>query len=286
MKRLYGIAGDGRASRHLRRYFALLGIPYKLWHRRSGKSPEAVLAPCTAVFVLLPDAAIEPFITAHPFLKDKTVIHFSGSLSVPGAFAMHPFRPLASRPLTLSEYRAVPFALEPGVSLRRLVPEFRNPSFTVRPERKPLYHALCVLGANLPVLLWSRALAGLSAFGVSRAAATAYFRSSLDNFAADPAGALTGPLVRGDAATVSANIKALGRDPYARIYSSFADAYLKHGKRHGRGDRVSKTLSEAEACAATRPSEEGRPRCGRPRVLRSGLPVRAQDDHYENNRLL
>ncbi len=227
MKRLYGIAGDGRASRHLRRYFRLLGLPYKLWHRRLGKTPGAVLAPCSTVFVLLPDAAILPFINSNPFLRKKTLVHFSGSLTLPGVRAMHPFRPLSGRLLDLAAYRAIPFAVEPGFPLKRLVPEFGNPSFTVRPEDKPLYHALCVLGANLPVLLWSRAAAGLSAFGVSRAAAGDYFRSSLDNFAADPERAFTGPIARGDRATVAANIKALGRDPYAGVYKAFAGAYKR-----------------------------------------------------------
>lgn len=241
MKRLYGIAGDGRASRHLQRYFGLLDIPYKLWHRRSGRDPEAVLAPCSTVFVLLPDAAIAPFVAAHPFLKDKTLVHFSGSLVLPGVFSMHPFRPLAGRQLTLEDYRAIPFALEPGVPLKRLVPEFQNPVLRLRPEDRPLYHALCVLGANLPVLLWSRALAGLSAFGVTPSAAAAYFRASLDNFAADPAGALTGPLARGDRATISSDLKALGRDPYAQIYKAFAKAHLR-GKERPRRPRLETKL--------------------------------------------
>jgi hypothetical protein len=227
MKRIYGIAGDGRASRHLQRYFGLLGLPYKLWHRRSGKSPEAVLAPCSTVFLLLSDSAIAPFVAAHPFLNNKTLVHFSGSLSLPGVHAMHPFRPLSARPLTLAEYEAIPFALEPGSSLKRLVPELRNPVLRVRPEEKALYHALCVIGANLPVLLWSRAAAGLASFGVTRAAAAAYFRSSLDNFSADPARALTGPIARGDQATIRANIKALGRDPYAGVYRAFDKAYKR-----------------------------------------------------------
>ncbi len=275
MKRLYGIAGDGRASRHLQRYFKLLGIPFKLWHRRSGLNPEAVLAPCSAVFLLLSDSAIAPFIAAHPFLKDKRLIHFSGSLRVKGAAAMHPFMPLASRPLTLEQYRTLPFALEPGVSLAELVPEFSNPSFRVRAQDKPLYHALCVLGANLPVLLWSRAQTGLSAFGVPPAAAAAYFRASLDNFIADPARALTGPIARSDAATINSNIKALGRDPYADIYKAFARAYLRGKERKnvvshtvlatpalGLGAYASLGLREGFA----NPSPSGKPVAGKSKV--------------------
>ena len=228
MKRSYGIAGNGRASAHLQAYFRLLNIPFRLWHRRSGLNPGAVLAPCATVFLLLKDSAIAPFIAAQPFLKKKRLIHFSGSLSVEGAAAMHPFMPLATRPLTLADYRAIPFALEPGVSLKKLVPEFSNPVFRVPRGQKARYHALCALGANLPVLLWTKVLRDLAAdFGVPPAAARAYFSASLSNFISDPAGALTGPIARRDAATVRADITALGRDPYAKIYKAFDRAYTR-----------------------------------------------------------
>ncbi|MDQ7772332.1 MAG: DUF2520 domain-containing protein [Elusimicrobiales bacterium] len=223
MKKFYGIAGDGRASIHLQAYFRLLKVPYKVWSRRRGLAPERVLGGCGAVFLLLKDAAIAPFLAAHPFLAGKRVMHFSGSLSVPGAVALHPLMPLAGRPLTLAEYRAIPFALEPGVSLRRLVPEFANPVLRVRREDRPLYHALCVLGGNLPVLLWSKAAGELGRrFGVKPAQAARYFRAALDNFEAAPETALTGPIARRDRATVAAGVRALGADPYARVYSLFA----------------------------------------------------------------
>lgn len=229
MKRLYGIAGDGRASRHLQRYLRLLGIPYRLWHRRLGIPPGEALAPCGTVFLLLNDSAIPPFLAAHPFLRDRRLIHFSGSLRLPGVTAMHPFMPLASRPLTLPQYKAIPFALEPGQSLRRLVPELPNPAFRVSPRQKRRYHALCALGANLPVLLWRKASAGLAAYGVSAEEAASYFQASLDNFRRDPEGALSGPIARGDAATVSSDIAALGRDPYAEVYEAFARAHAPAG---------------------------------------------------------
>lgn len=288
MKRSYGIAGNGRASAHLQAYFRLLKIPYKLWHRRSGLPPEAVLAGCSTVFILIKDAEIAPFIAAHPFLKDKRLVHFSGSLSIEGAAAMHPFMPLASRPLTLEEYRAIPFALEPGVSLKKLMPEFSNPVFRVRRADKPLYHALCVIGANLPVLLWQKSMAGLHAkFSVPREAAQAYFRASLENFAAAPGQALTGPIARGDSATIAANLRALARDPFAEVYRAFAQAYpnknSRYQSRRAGGDRVSKPVTKAEACLATRPSDEARGRCSRRRGLHPGHRRHARRPSTDEN---
>jgi predicted short-subunit dehydrogenase-like oxidoreductase (DUF2520 family) len=225
MKRTYGIAGNGRASTHLQAYFRLLNIPYKLWRRRGGLTPEEALGGCSSVFILLTDGAIAGFIAANPFLKGKTLIHFSGSLRVKGAAAMHPFMPLAGRTLSLAEYRRIPFALDAGSSLRKLVPEFSNPAFKISWKDKKLYHALCALGANLPVLLWRKAILDLNGkFGIPRAQVERYLQASLDNFKADPAGALSGPIARRDARTIKSDVKALG-GPYAAAYAALAKIY-------------------------------------------------------------
>ena len=39
--------------------------------------------------------------------------------------------------------------------------------------------------------------------------------------------ALTGPLARGDAATIAANLTALEGDPFHEVYSAFARAYAR-----------------------------------------------------------
>ncbi len=226
MKRSYGIAGNGRASTHLQAYFRLLKVPYKLWHRSSGLRPETALGGCSTIFILINDGAIARFISANPFLKTKTLIHFSGSLNIKGAFAMHPFMPLCARPLSLEEYRRIPFALDPGVPLKKLAPEFSNPVFRIKKSEKKLYHALCVLGANLPVLLWQKTTTALTGeLGIPRARVQRYFQAALDNFKEDPARALSGPICRRDAATVASDIKALGKDPFAEVYSAFAKLY-------------------------------------------------------------
>lgn len=225
MKRSYGIAGNGRASIHLQAYFRLLKVPYRLWHRRAALEPEAALGGCSAVFVLLKDEAIVPFIAANPFLKRRTLIHFSGSLDVKGAFTMHPFMPLCESPLPLAEYRRLPFALEPGVSLKRLVPEFSNPVIRIKKGEKKLYHALCALGANLPVLLWRKALLDLNGkFGIPREQVQRYFQAALDNFGKDPARALSGPISRRDKPTMAADMKALGKD-FGKVYAVLAKTY-------------------------------------------------------------
>jgi predicted short-subunit dehydrogenase-like oxidoreductase (DUF2520 family) len=225
MKRTYGIAGDGQASKHLQAYFRLLNIPYKLWRRSGRLAPEAALGGCSTIFVLISDGAIAPFIAAHPFLKGRTLVHFSGSLNIEGAAAMHPFMPLAGGTLSLAEYRRIPFALDPGTSLKELVPEFPNPVFKINKEDKARYHALCAIGANLPVLLWQKAMRDLNGkFGIPRAQVNSYFQASLDNFRENPDRALSGPIARRDARTIKSDLKALG-GPYAAVYAAFVKIY-------------------------------------------------------------
>jgi predicted short-subunit dehydrogenase-like oxidoreductase (DUF2520 family) len=226
MKRTYGIAGNGRTSLHLQAYFRLLKIPYRLWHRRAEAAPADALGGCSTVFILIKDCAIARFISANPFLRSKTLIHFSGSLNIKGVFAMHPFMPLCERTLSLEEYRRMPFALDRGADIRKLVPEFSNPVFMVSRKNKSLYHALCVLGTNLPVMLWQKAMRDLHGkFGIPRAEVQRFFKASLDNFRENPERALSGPIARGDSRTVKADVRALGKDPFAEVYSVFAEIY-------------------------------------------------------------
>ena len=80
----FGIVGDGRVARHFHHSFTLLGLSVCAWSRRAPAPPEA-LAPCRTVLLLIRDAAIVPFIEAWPALREKRLVHFSGSLITPAA---------------------------------------------------------------------------------------------------------------------------------------------------------------------------------------------------------
>ena len=62
-------------------------------------------------------------------------------------------------------------------------------------------------------------------FGVPRGLIQNYFQAALDNFRKDPARALSGPISRRDAPTIAADIKALGKDSFGKVYSVFAKTY-------------------------------------------------------------
>lgn len=223
----YGIVGDGKASKHLQAYFRLLKTPFIVWRRGSGRNLPATLENCKKIFILIKDSELEKFIRRrNSFLKSRVLFHFSGSIDLDRAFSLHPLMPLSARTLTLEQYRGIPFALGAGVPpLKDLVPEFSNPYFRVEKAKKTLYHALCVMGGNLPLILWQKAMKGLCGeFKIPEKHIRAYFRASLDNFEHDQAGCLSGPLQRKDMKTVRANLKALKGDPFRRVYSAFVRA--------------------------------------------------------------
>lgn len=95
-----------------------------------------------------------------------------------------------------------------------LVGDLGGDSFDVRDEDRVLYHAGLVLGSNAVAAAMSAARQLLVAARIGDPAA--FLRGlgtrSLQNVLSDGAGALTGPVVRGDVETVARHLEALDRD--------------------------------------------------------------------------
>ena len=86
---------------------------------------------------------------------------------------------------------------------------------------RALYHAAAVLAGNAPLALLARAVSLLEEAGIDRDAAHRALSALLAGAASNAAeagveGALTGPVVRGDAATVARHLEALASDPPIR----------------------------------------------------------------------
>jgi predicted short-subunit dehydrogenase-like oxidoreductase (DUF2520 family) len=82
------------------------------------------------------------------------------------------------------------------------------------------------MAGNFSIMLWVKLFDELQErFGIPASAAHPYLSQVTANLLADAGRALTGPLARGDAATVEANLKALDGDPFHAVYSAFARAY-------------------------------------------------------------
>ncbi len=110
----------------------------------------------------------------------------------------------------------------------------------VAKANRALYHAaLCVL-SNYQVALADLgfAMLGLSGMDPERVADAAepLLRGTLENIAAlGPAGALTGPIARGDAETVEGHLKALRRLPreVSQLYCELGRYTVRLARRRG-----------------------------------------------------
>ena len=111
-----GIVGDGRVARHFHHYFTLLNLPVRTWSRRSAAiSPVEALAACDTILVLIPDAAIEPFIAAWPGLSRTPPGPLLGQPRHAGRGVRAPADDVRTRPLSTSTtYRSIPFVLDAG----------------------------------------------------------------------------------------------------------------------------------------------------------------------------
>ncbi len=178
--------------------------------------------------------------------KGKIALHSSGALGSDelrelrrrgaAVASVHPLMTFVSR--SVPSLKGVPFALEgDALALRvagRIVRDLGGESFSISKNKKLAYHAW---GAFLAPLLVSLLVTGeqvARAAGLSNAAARRKMlpivRQTLANYAKlGPAGAFSGPLVRGDAAVVRGHLKELRKISEAgEVYVALARAALRY----------------------------------------------------------
>lgn len=228
---LYALVGDGRLARHLGCYFDFLKIPYLSWSRRK---PQPGIEKADVVLLAIRDDALAEFPNTFEReqgfdlrAKGRPLVNFSGALTVPGQLGFHPLMTFGAELYSEAEYRAIPFLGESGATgFRDIFPALPNPHFALPQEQKARYHAHCVMSGNFTTLLWRRFFAFLETeLGVPGMAGLPYLRRIAANLASDPAAALTGPLARGDVATLRRDLEGLKDDVDARrIFESFIHA--------------------------------------------------------------
>lgn len=135
---------------------------------------------------------------------------------VAGRFSAHPLFAFPPPDPPLPIPGGVPFLVEgdeAGIAIAQaLVLAIEGMPIPIDPARKPLAHGAAVLAANLPAELVFCAADVFRDLGVPdpQRVAARLFRSLSDNLENQPSpSALTGPLARGDAGTVKANLAAL-----------------------------------------------------------------------------
>jgi len=225
----YAIIGDGRVARHFCHYLSLLDIPYLQWSRSCGAKLAEIVGPCPTVFLLISDAAIEPFIQQQDCLAYKSCVHFSGSLVTDFAVGAHPLMTFGVDLYSLSEYQKIPWIIESeSPSFSELFPGLSNPHFVIDKDQKAYYHALCVMSNNFTTLLWQKFFNSMyKEFDIPKEHLIPILQRSMSNIIDDHEAALTGPLMRGDQVTINENLAALSDDAFFDVYQAFVRAYKK-----------------------------------------------------------
>jgi predicted short-subunit dehydrogenase-like oxidoreductase (DUF2520 family) len=218
---------------------------------------EASLA-AELVLLAVPDDAVEPtavrLAESAAFRPGGWVAHVSGALGLDalaaplaaGArrLAIHP---LQTMPDVASAIERIPGSAmavtaddEDGATLgERLALDVGARPFRLADERRPLYHAAAVFASNYLVTAAGIAEDLFREAGVPDPARALMplARASLDNVGRmGPAGALTGPAVRGDAGTVARNLEALRAAAPQAVpgYVELCRLALDLGERSGR----------------------------------------------------
>jgi predicted short-subunit dehydrogenase-like oxidoreductase (DUF2520 family) len=134
------------------------------------------------------------------------------------ALAVHPVMTFTGRPEDLDRLLGATFGVTAPDDMRpvaeSLVVEMGGEPVWVPESARPLYHASLTIASNHLVTLVNDALGLLAGAGVAEPGrlAAPLLSASLDNVLRLGDAALTGPVVRGDVATVAAHVATLRRE--------------------------------------------------------------------------
>jgi predicted short-subunit dehydrogenase-like oxidoreductase (DUF2520 family) len=193
--------------------------------------------------------------------KTKVVLHSSGALGSDelkpfrrkgaAVASLHPFMTFVSRAVPL--LKAVPFAVEGDRRAvrvaRRITRDLGAQVFTISKKNKPAYHAWGSFASPLLVALLVTAEEVAAAAGVSATVARRrmlpILRQTLANYAeVGGPGAFSGPIIRGDVATLRKHLKVLRKLPRAQAtYLALARSAM-HNLPVGNRRQLTRLLDE------------------------------------------
>ncbi len=201
------------------------------------------------IWLCVPDreiAVVAADLAALRSWRRKTFFHSSGALGSDALVALRKrgAKVASVHPMMTFVRGAVPtmkgisFAVEgdaPAVRLaRRVVGDFGARAFLIRKQNKAAYHAWGAFASPLLVAALVTAeevarSAGLKTAEARRMMLPIVCQTFVNYAALGPAGAFSGPLVRGDAEIVRKHLQALKKIPEARaVYIALARSALRH----------------------------------------------------------
>ncbi|HRA34000.1 MAG TPA: DUF2520 domain-containing protein [Acidimicrobiales bacterium] len=183
---------------------------------RRGDDPSGAAAGVDLVLIATPDASVGATAAAVAPVPTAVVAHCSGSLGLdvlahPRVGAVHPLVALPTAALGAERLAAGAwFAVAGDPIMQRLVADLGGRWFTVADEHRAAYHAAAVVASNHLVALMGQVERIAAGIGVPGRAYLDLARGTLDNVAElGSREALTGPVARGDWATVSRHLAAI-----------------------------------------------------------------------------
>jgi predicted short-subunit dehydrogenase-like oxidoreductase (DUF2520 family) len=209
--------------------------PHPLFHEEGVAYVHGLARPepgSTAVLLTVPDGAIQEVAISlaelGPAPTGCVALHCSGALSADvlaplhargySVGSVHPLQSIAHPVSGADRLEGSAFAVSgerDAVSVgRRLARAVGGWSFSVPVSKRPLYHAAASMASNYTLVLVAAAARLLVEAGAPEEdalnAVLPLVRGTLDNMGdMGPVGALTGPIVRGDAETVRLHLSAL-----------------------------------------------------------------------------
>ena len=280
-----GIIGPGRAGVGLALALFRAGYDVFLHGRRkkpvpkplkltvgAENEPPAWIAQTGVVILAVRDDAIRPLAEAlaraGALRPAQVVLHLSGAQgqealgplvgSRAALGSLHPLQTI-SDPEHAAERLKGAWAAVEGMPRAVQVAEALAHDLGLRPfhipsKAKPIYHASAVFASNYFVVVEAVAQRLLRHAGLSDAEAWQALRplveGTLENLSRQqPIAALTGPVARGDEATIRRHLEALTRDD-AVLYRALGRAALELAQKQGMGEA---TVAQVAAALATDP---------------------------------
>jgi hypothetical protein len=233
-----GIVGDGKVAHHFKHYLNQLGVPVRSWSRRASSQESSndlafLFQDCRTVLLLVADPAIDEI--AARLSRLLPLFHFSGSWvsRFPHVHGAHPLMTFGPELYDLETYPKIPFVLEQGAqaAFRAALPELTNPIYSIPrdAELKARYHAFCSMAGSFSAFLWAKLFSELPRhFDIPPEAAVPFLEQLARNLAGhcrEPERFFTGPIARRDQIAIEKHLSALGDDPYAAVYRTFAQMH-------------------------------------------------------------
>ena len=231
-EKTYTIVGDGKVARHFACYFQQLGVQFNCWTRKNSlQALQHKIADADFILLLISDDAIDTFVKNNSCLHNKSLIHFSGTLSIDNVIGCHPLMTFAQNLYDLETYQSIPFVCDEGADFTYLFPQLYNQSFNIPKTDKAYYHALCVMAGNFTQTLMRETSDQLNhQLKLPDSILFPYLLQNTKNFINNPDDSATGPIQRNDFTTVSKHLRALKNNPLEGVYQSFVTQAQQLGR--------------------------------------------------------